>query len=97
MAEFVEENIREIEIDLDNIPDSLIYRLPEVEFTFSPLAFGIDEYLQIEYYERKFERACPGLLNQFPCLYYLVEEMHAVATQKTPLDEILERQAPPTN
>jgi hypothetical protein len=93
MAEFVEENVREIEIDLENIPDSLIYRLEEVEFTYSPLAFGVGEHLQIEYYERMFERAYPGLLRQFPCLYYMVEEWHASASQKTPLDEILERQA----
>jgi hypothetical protein len=91
MAEFVEENVREIEIDLENIPDSLIYRLEEVEFTYSPLAFGIGEHLQIEYYERMFERAFPGLLKQFPCLYYMVEEWKERATILSPLDHILAR------
>lgn len=93
MAEFVEENIREIEIDLENIPDSLIYRKVEADFTYSPLAFGVGEHLQIEYYERMFERAYPGLLHQFPCLYYMVEEWHERATQLSPLEHILLRQS----
>jgi hypothetical protein len=89
MAEFIEENVREIEIDLDNITDSLIYRLEEVEFTYSCEKFGVNEHLHIEYYERMFERAFPGLLQQFPCLYYMVEDWHATASKKTPLEEIL--------
>lgn len=89
MAEFIEENIREVELDLDNIPDSLIYRLEEVDFTYSCEKFGVNEHLHIEYYERMFERAYPGLLRQFPCLYYMVEDWHATASKKTPLEEIL--------
>ena len=88
MADFIEENIRIETIDLDNLPDSLIFKLPEVEFTFSAEKFGIDEHLHIEYYEQRFERAYPGLLNQFPCLYYMVEEMMEKATKLTPLEEI---------
>lgn len=116
MAEFVEENVREFKIDLDNIPSSLIYRLEEIEFIYSPLAassltclirqqsqssphpkqfaIGVGEHLQIEYYERLFERAFPGLLKQFPCLYYMVEEWHERATQLSPLEHILLRQSP---
>lgn len=92
MSEFTEENIRMEIFDVDNIPDSLIYKLPEVEFTYSPEKFGINEYLNIEYYERRFERAFPGLLQQFPMMYYMVEEWHAKATQLTPLEEILAKQ-----
>jgi hypothetical protein len=90
MSDFVaeEENIREIEINLEELPDSLIYKLPEIEWTFSPEKFGIGEYLNIEYYERRFEKAFPGLLNQFPMLYYMVEEWYAEATKRTPLEEI---------
>lgn len=93
MTDFVEhENIRMEVFDLDNLPDSVIYKLPELEFTYSPVKFGIGEYLDIEYYERRFERAYPGLLQQFPMLYYMVEEWHEKATKLTPLDEILAKQ-----
>jgi hypothetical protein len=91
MTEFVEENSRTIDFDIEDIPDSLIYKLPEVEFTYGPERFGVGEYLNIEYYERLFERKHPGLLQQFPCLYYMVEDWHREATKKTPLDEIEER------
>jgi hypothetical protein len=89
MTEFIEENIQDVEFDLDNIPDSLIYKLPEMEFTYSCEKFGVNEHLHIEYYERMFERAFPGLLQQFPCLYYMVEDLHATASKKTPLEDIL--------
>ena len=89
MADFEErENEREENIDLENLPSGLIYKLEEVEFTFSPLKFGIDEYLTIEYYEQMFERAFPGLLRQFPCLYYMVEEWRDQAILKTPLEHM---------
>lgn len=88
MSDFVEENAQTVELDLENIPDSLIYKLPEADFTYGPERFGVGEYLNIEYYERMFEHKCPGLLQQFPCLYYMVEEWHAEATKHTPLDEI---------
>jgi hypothetical protein len=93
MTDFIEqENIRMELLDIDNLPDSLIYKLPEAEFTYSPERFGIGEYLNIEYYERRFERAFPGLLQQFPMMYYMVEEWHANATKRTPLEEILAKQ-----
>ena len=93
MTDFIEqENIRMEILDIDNLPDSLIYKLPEAEFTYSPERFGIGEYLNIEYYERRFERAFPGLLQQFPMMYYMVEEWHANATKRTPLEEILAKQ-----
>ena len=88
MSDFIEENERTIYLDLEDLPDSLIYKLEEVEFTYSPEKFGVGEYLSIEYYEQRFEKAFPGLLNQFPMLYYLVEEWHQKATQLTPLEEI---------
>jgi hypothetical protein len=93
MTDFIEqENIRMELLDIDNLPDSLIYKLPEAEFTYSPERFGIGEYLNIEYYESRFERAFPGLLQQFPMMYYMVEEWHANATKRTPLEEILAKQ-----
>ncbi len=88
MSDFVEENERTIYLDLEELPDSLIYKLEEREFIYSPEKFGVGEYLSIEYYEQRFEKAYPGLLQQFPMLYYLVEEWHQKATQLTPLEEI---------
>jgi hypothetical protein len=88
MSDFVEENERTIYLDLEELPDSLIYKLEEREFTYSPEKFGVGEHLSIEYYEQRFEKAYPGLLQQFPMLYYLVEEWHQKATQLTPLEEI---------
>ena len=89
MSDFIEEeNVREVSFDLENLPSCLTYKLEEVEFTFSPEKFGIDEYLSIEYYEQRFEKAYPGLLQQFPMLYYMVEDWQKEATQLTPLEEI---------
>jgi len=89
MAEFIEENVREVEFDLDNLPECVTYKLPEADFTYSCEKFGVNCHLHIEYYERMFEKAFPGLLRQFPCLYYMVEEWHETASRKTPLEEIL--------
>ena len=55
MADFVKENEREVDIDLDNLPSSLTYKLEDVEFTYSPLKFGVGERYTIEYYEQMFE------------------------------------------
>ena len=89
MCDFVSGNEREIYIDLDNLSNSLIYKIPESNFTFKPELFGVNEHLHIEYYERMFEKAFPGLLQQFPCLYYMVEDWRDNAIKKTPLEEIL--------
>ena len=91
--EIVEENERTEMINLEELPDHLIFKLPEVEYTYSCEKFGVNEHLHIEYYEARFHKAYPGLLQQFPCLYYLVEEWHAEATKRTPLEEILAKQA----
>jgi len=89
MADFEErENEREVFIDLENLPSSLTYKLEDVEYTYSPLKFGIGECYTMEYYERMFDRAFPGLLQQFPCLYYMVEDWRDQAIQKTPLEHI---------
>ena len=86
--EITEEDVRTEMIDLEDPPSNLIFKLPEIEWSFSPEKFGIGEYLNVEYYERRFEKLFPGLLSQFPCLYYMVEEMHAEAIKRTPLEEI---------
>jgi len=83
--ELMEENIREIFINLEKLPNSLIYKLDDVEFTFSSYKFGFDEWKQIEYYE---PRMPPGLLEQFPCLEYMLEDFWREATRHTPLEEI---------
>ena len=83
--ESVEENVREIFIDLEDLPASLVYRLEDLEFTFSGLKFGFDEWKEIEYYEH---RMPPGLLQQFPCLEYMLTDYWREATRHTPLDEI---------
>ena len=82
------ENERTVYLDLEDLPDSMIYKLPEEEFTYSGLRFGFGEFQQLEYYERMFNKAFPGLLQQFPCLYYLVEDWHHKANLITPLEEI---------
>jgi hypothetical protein len=82
--EFLQENVREIELDLNNLPNALIYKLPEVEFTHSASKFGMD-WQDIEYYEK---RIPAGLIDQFPCLYYLLVDYWKEATSRTPLEEI---------
>jgi hypothetical protein len=79
-----QENVREVSIDLENIPDSLVYKLEEVEFTYNPVRFGMD-WMDIDYYVR---RVPIGLIEQFPCLSYLLEDYWREATQRTPLEEI---------
>lgn len=83
--ESVEENVREIFINLEDLPASLVYKLEDLEFTFSGLKFGFDEWKQIEYYE---PRMPPGLLQQFPCLEYMLEDYWHEATRHTPLEEL---------
>lgn len=97
MSNFVEENSRVVDFDVENIPDSLIYKLSDDKFTFSCTKFGIGEHLEIEYYERMFERKHPGLLYQFPMLYYLVEEWFAEAIKMSPLEHIEARKNQETN
>jgi hypothetical protein len=80
----LEEDIRHIEIDLNNLPDALIYKLPEDEFTHSASKFGMD-WQDIEYYKN---RIPAGLIDQFPCLYYLLVDYWKEATSRTPLEEI---------
>mgnify|MGYP000917989439 CR=1 FL=1 len=97
MSDFIEENSRTVDFNIEEIPESLTYKIPEVEFTYSPIRFGVGEYLEIEYYERLFERKHPGLLHQFPMLHYLVEEWHAEATKMTPLEHIEARKQETSN
>lgn len=84
LSETKEENIREVSFDLDNLPYSLIYKLEEVEFTFSAVRFGMD-WKEIEYYHN---RIPAGLIEQFPCLSYMLEDYWREATKLTPLEEI---------
>ena len=80
----VETDVRDIEIDLNNIPDSLIYTIPENETIFTPSKFGMD-WQEIDYYKN---RIPAGLIEQFPCLYYLLVDYWKEATSRTPLEEI---------
>jgi hypothetical protein len=80
----LEENVREVFIDLENIPDSLVYKLEEVEFTYSPAKFGLD-WQYMDYY---YNRIPAGLMEQFPMLSYLLEDYWREATSRTPLEEI---------
>lgn len=84
MSEFLEENVREVFIDLENLPNSMIYKLEEVEFTYSAFKFGMD-WQDIDYY---YNRIPIGLIDQFPCLSYLLEDYWREATSRTPLEEI---------
>jgi hypothetical protein len=78
------ENVREVFIDLENLPDSLVYKLEEVEFTFSPSRFGMG-WQEMDYY---YNRIPKGLMEQFPCLSYMLEDYWLEATKMTPLEEI---------
>jgi hypothetical protein len=75
-------------INLEDIPESLIFKLPEFEYTYNCDKFGVNQHLKIEFWEQRFERTFPGLLGQFPCLYYMVEDMMKEATKRSPLEEI---------
>ena len=54
-------------------------------FTFSGARFGFDEWREIEYYAPRMPK---GLLEQFPCLEYMLTDYWKVATRHSPLDEI---------
>jgi len=84
MSEFTEENIRDVFIDLEHLPDSLIFRIEEIDFTYSPYRFGM-EWAEMEYYQK---RVPIGLIEQFPCLSYMLEDYWREATKMTPLEEI---------
>lgn len=81
----LEENIREVLINLEELPNELIYKLDDVGFTFSGYRFGFDEWKQVEYYAPRMPK---GLLEQFPCLEYMLTDYWKEATRHTPLDEI---------
>jgi hypothetical protein len=81
----LEENIREVFIDLDDLPNELVYKLEEGQFTFSGYRFGFDEWKQVEYYAPRMPK---GLLEQFPCLEYMLTDYWQEATRHTPLEEI---------
>jgi hypothetical protein len=85
MTEFLEENIREVLINLEELPNELIYKLDDVGFTFSGYRFGFDDWKQVEYYSPRMPK---GLLEQFPCLEYMLTDYWKEATRHTPLDEI---------
>ena len=87
MAEFlsVEENIREVFVDLNDIPISLIYKLEEGLYTFSAARFGFNDWKEKEYY---YHRIPSGLMEQFPCLSYMLDDYWLEATRHTPLEEI---------
>ena len=91
MSEFLaqqpllEENIREVFINLDELPNELIYKLDDVGFTFSGARFGFDEWKQVEYYASRMPK---GLFEQFPCLEYMLTDYWQEATRHTPLEEI---------
>ena len=79
----------DVELDLDDLPLSLIYKLEDIEYTFASEKFGFNEWKQLDWYER---RMPAGLLEQWPCLYFMVEDMWRGATQLSPLEEIEMRQ-----
>jgi hypothetical protein len=81
----LEENIREVFINLEELPNGLLYKLDDGNFTFSGYKFGFDEWQQVEYYAPRMPK---GLLEQFPCLEYMLTDYWEVATRHTPLDEI---------
>lgn len=81
----LEENIREVFINLEELPNGLLYKLDDGNFTFSGYKFGFDEWKQVEYYAPRMPK---GLLEQFPCLEYMLTDYWEVATRHTPLDEI---------
>ena len=84
LVSFLETDVRDIEIDLNNITNSFIYSIPEIETIFTPSKFGMD-WQYIDYYKN---RIPAGLIEQFPCLYYLLVDYWKEATSRTPLEEL---------
>lgn len=54
--------------------------------------FGFEEWKQIDYYKN---RVPIGLIEQWPCLYYLLEDYWKEAIKKTPLEEMEDRKVTP--
>jgi len=84
-----EENIRYVEIE--NINNIFKFVKLEDDEPMEPIStrFGFDEWKQIDYYRNRIPK---GLIEQWPCLYYLLENYWQEAIKKTPLQEIEDRQ-----
>lgn len=83
-----EENIRIVEIENINNIFSFIKIEDNEPLENISIKFGFDEWKEIDYYVN---RIPSGLIEQFPCLYYLLEDYWKEAIKKTPLEEIEER------
>jgi hypothetical protein len=84
-----EENVRMVEIE--NINNIFSFIKIEDDEPDEPIIikFGFDEWKQIDYYKNRIPE---GLLEQWPCLFYMLENYWQEAIKKTPLQEIEDRQ-----
>jgi len=83
----MEENVRTVEIE--NV-ETLFNFVKKEEIVEDNIInnFGFEEWKQIDYYKN---RVPMGLIEQWPCLYYLLEDYWKEAIKKTPLEEIEDR------
>jgi len=83
----MDENVRTVEIE--NV-ETLFNFVKKEEIVEDNIInnFGFEEWKQIDYYKN---RVPMGLIEQWPCLYYLLEDYWKEAIKKTPLEEIEDR------
>lgn len=81
-------------------PEAVLREL-ELGYLSDELTFNLEKPLKIDWYclqysywteKQYWETRLPaGLLDQFPCLQYMADELYEANKDKTPLDEINER------
>jgi hypothetical protein len=83
----MEENVKTVEIE--NV-ETLFNFVKDYEENEDDIKnkFGFEEWKQIDYYKN---RVPIGLIEQWPCLYYLLEDYWKEAIKKTPLEEMEDR------
>ena len=83
----MEENVKTVEIENVETLFNFVKDYEENEDNIKN-KFGFEEWKQIDYYKN---RVPIGLIEQWPCLYYLLEDYWKEAIKKTPLEEIEDR------
>ena len=84
----MDENVRTVEIE--NVETLFNFVKDDQEAIDESIInnFGFEEWKQIDYYKN---RVPMGLIEQWPCLYYLLEDYWKEAIKKTPLEEMEDR------
>ena len=87
----MEENVKTVEIENVETLFNFVKDYEENEDNIKN-KFGFEEWKQIDYYKN---RVPIGLIEQWPCLYYLLEDYWKEAIKKTPLEEMEDRKVTP--